>query len=92
MHTLGNIFQDSGITRSSQVVKSCQFLTPFAVWHVENALDTQNGEVVIQSPDCIWHSFPLSATQSIISSTFAPLPGKGKHYAMTSSKDEATVS
>jgi hypothetical protein len=30
------------------------------------------------------------ATQSIISSTFAPLAGVGKHHALTSLNDEAT--
>jgi hypothetical protein len=59
MHILQNILQDRIIMGTSQVMKSAQFLTPFPVQHTKDTLDTQNGEIVIQSPDSIWHRFQL---------------------------------
>jgi hypothetical protein len=47
MHVIRNILQDGSIAGSSQVTKLSQLLIPFTVYHIENTLDTQNGEAVI---------------------------------------------
>jgi hypothetical protein len=57
MHVISNILQDGDVTGNSQVTKPDQLLTPFTILQIENTLDTQNGEVVIQLLDHIWHSF-----------------------------------
>jgi hypothetical protein len=43
----------------SKVVKPIQFLTSFAMQHIENTFDAQDGEVVIEPPDDIRRRFYL---------------------------------
>jgi hypothetical protein len=59
MHVLGNIFQDSSIAGSGKVAKPIQLLTSFAVQHVKNGLNAQDGEVVIKLPDSVRHNLHL---------------------------------
>jgi hypothetical protein len=59
MHVLGSILQDSSIAGSGKVTKPIQLLTSFAIQHVKNTLNTQDGEVVVKPLDSVRHSLHL---------------------------------
>jgi hypothetical protein len=59
VHVFRNIFQHNSITGSGKVTKLTQLLTSFTVQHVKDALDTQDGEVVVKPPDSVRHSLHL---------------------------------
>jgi hypothetical protein len=59
VHIFGNILQHSSIAGSGKVVKPTQLLTSFTIQHVKDALNTQDGKVVVKLLDSVRHSLHL---------------------------------